>query len=302
LSSSPSQPSGKGQAPKIVGGRGGVLQAFDAFTRNEFDSEGRAPSASFDMAFDAQSSGTASNEGMFLESFDEEPDSTFSPSLGKDLLGEEGRKIVEEAKERAAAIVEKARLASEEAEARAEARATAMLEDARRQVEEVEARAYQEGFAQGEEAGRRLGEQKVESVLKSLRSVMEKMVGQRDALLKASEQELVKLAYLIALQIIHREIQQDPNVVVDVVRTALARTHQASEITIQVSPSDFRFLEGQGDLLRDLTGGKANVQIEPSTEVGRGGCRIVSEAGEVEASIERTLELFRKQIWEQEQD
>jgi len=269
----------------------------DVFGSNVFAVPGTPAPQGMDSVFDEPGSAREAGQSEVFQPFDEVAEGTFSPFMGIGFLGEEGERILEEARQRANAILENARRSVEEARRRA----AEMLEEARRQVEEVEARAYQAGFAQGEEAGRRLGEQKVESVLKSLRSVIEKMVAQRDALFKASEQELVRLAYLIALKVIHREIQQDPNVVLDVVRAALAKTHQASQITIQVSPTDFRFLEGQSELVRDLAGNRANVQIEPSSEVGRGGCRIQSEAGEVDARVEGMLEVFRKQIWEENQ-
>jgi len=271
-------------------------ETVDVFGSNVFSAPGTPAPQGMDSVFDEPGSAREAGQSEVFQPFDEVVEGAFSPFMGIGFLGEEGERILEEARQRANAIHENAHRFAEETRRRA----AEMLEEARRQVEEVEARAYQAGFAQGEEAGRRLGEQKVESVLKSLRSVIERMVAQRDALFKASEQELVRLAYLISLKVIHREIQQEPNVVLDMVRAALAKTHQASQITIQVSPTDFRFLEGQSELVRDLAGNRANVQIEPSSEVGRGGCRILSEAGEVDARVESMLDVFRKRIWEEE--
>ncbi|MFP4579633.1 MAG: FliH/SctL family protein [Candidatus Sumerlaeia bacterium] len=198
----------------------------------------------------------------------------------------EADRIIREAEEKAQRLQENARNQTEQ-----------MIEQARRQVEDIEARAYQAGFEQGEEAGKQLGEQKMDSITRSLTGVIDEAVSQRQALMRDSEEELVKMAYDIGLKLICRELRQDPGVIHDVVRSAIEKARNATRITVLLSPHDFRFMQDQLEELKRQMGEDTVVRLEANPDVGRGGCRIISNAGEVDARLEHTLGELQKEIW-----
>ena len=191
-------------------------------------------------------------------------------------------------------------LRAREALANANREAEEVIRRAKSQADKIEAAAYQAGFEQGEEAGKRLSEQKTESVVRRLESVMEEMANQQANLLRDSEEELVKLAYLISLKLIHREIRQDPSVVLDVVKAGIEKLKRASQLTIHVSPHDFRFIEGHIERLTSFTETETEINIEPSDSIARGGCRIKSNTGEVDATIETMVRKLLDRIWGEE--
>jgi flagellar assembly protein FliH len=137
----------------------------------------------------------------------------------------------------------------------------------------------------------------MDSVIRGMSAVIDEIVSQRDSLMRGAEEDLVKTAYDIALKLISRELRQDPSVVLDVVRAALLKARNATKITIQLAPHDFRFIQDRMDEVRKAAGSKAELEIVASPEVGRGGCRIVSDAGEVDARLEETLKGLRREIW-----
>jgi len=188
-----------------------------------------------------------------------------------------------------------------EAFAEAEAEAQGILDKVRSQADSVEAAAYQAGFAQGEEAGKRLADQKVASVVRQLKSVADEMVGQQAQMLHDGEEKMVKLALLIALKIVHREVTQSPEVIFDVVRAGMDRLKRASRLTICVSPQDFRFIEEHIEDFRAMAQTGTEMNIEPDEEVGRGGCRIRSNTGEVDATIGSAVKKLMESIWSGEE-
>lgn len=184
--------------------------------------------------------------------------------------------------------------------AEAHVQASRLVDAAHKRGEQIEAEAYQQAFEQGEAAGKQLGEQKINPIIHNLRSVVDGIVAQQEAFLGSHEQDLVKIAFMISLQLIQREIHQDPSVILDVVRAAIAKVQRASQLTVLVSPHDFRFLEGHLEMLEAATPNGASVTVEPDEAIHRGGCRVVSDTGEIDATIDRMLENIRSRIWDEE--
>ena len=197
-------------------------------------------------------------------------------------------------------LMDEARQETERMLAAAEEQANQMLDAAQKRSEQIEAEAYQKAFEQGEIAGRQLGEQKLDMIIRNLRGIIDSFAAQQDVIFRSNEEEFVKIAFMISLQLIQRELHQDPTVILDVVRAALAKVQRASRLTLFVSPHDFRFLENQLELLQTLTRTGTQVSVEPDDSIHRGGCRVVSDTGEIDATIDLMLENIRNRIWEQE--
>jgi flagellar assembly protein FliH len=180
---------------------------------------------------------------------------------------------------------------------RREQEALQLIEAARRQAETIQRDAYHEGFAQGDRAGERLAAQKVEPVLQALQMLIDSLAREREALIQQYEAELIKVAFAIAGQVLHRQIDLAPEVVADVTAAALAKVACARAITIRVAPHDLKVLETQ---MRQRGGGAwppAHVRIEEDETIGRGGCRLETDGGDIDATIETQMRVLRAQLW-----
>lgn len=175
-----------------------------------------------------------------------------------------------------------------------------LIETARREAEDIQRRAYHEGFAQGEAAGQELAAQKLEPVLQSLRALIESIGGDRQALAERQEGELIKLAMLIATRVLHREIEIDHEAVIGVARAALEKVIRAEKIEIKVSPFDLEIIQQVAGAENPPDWLPANVQIEGDFKIGRGGCEIHTDSGEIDATIETQLRLLKAILWNDE--
>jgi flagellar assembly protein FliH len=262
---------------RIRAGKEAEVKPFAGFKTNVFEEPDRSPPSQVQIG----------EEEMvplrWEPSFDE------TTMRKEEVLSPLARRTLEAAERHARGIVQTA-----------QDQAGVIIEEGRKKAEETEATAYQAGFEQGETAGKQLAEQKIEPVIRGLRSVVENLAGRQEELLQAKEEEFVKGGLLIALQLIHREIRQDPSVVLDVVRAAIRKMQRASRLTIYVSAQDFKFLEDHLELLQTLTESGATVNIEPDASVGRGGCRVVSNTGEIDATIDSMIGQLKSQVWEED--
>lgn len=198
---------------------------------------------------------------------------------------EEARGKVAEAEKQAEKIMAEARAQAEE-----------IVRQAGREAEAVEARAYQAGFEQGEDAGKRLGDQKIETIVRSLRSLTDQFLASRRDMMAQAEEHMVRLAAAVALKIIRRELRQDAAVVLDVVRGAIARVQRSTQLTIHVSPSDFQFIENHLDDFRKLADEDAEIRLEPDPEVARGGCLVHTDTGIIDATLRTMVRAFLDEI------
>lgn len=199
---------------------------------------------------------------------------------------EETRRQVEVERLRTEALFAEKQEKAREIVSRAQERGEEIVDKAKRRGDTIEANAYQAGFGQGEEAGKRLSDQKNDAVVRRLLSTIDEVLAQRDGFLQGQEALLTKLALAIGLQVVHREIQLDPTVVLDIVRKAISRVKNATKLTVCVSPFDFRFIEDHSEEIQTVTDSGTEILIEPDDSVARGGCLIKSDNGVVDAAID----------------
>jgi len=150
---------------------------------------------------------------------------------------------------------------------------------------------YSEGLACGIKEGQkefceRLG--RLESVIRELERVKERKI---EELLP----EIIDLSLDIARKIIHRQIEQDREIIVSVVRQAIQRLGREEKMTVRVNPADYDTMISNMEMLKEETRLR-DVTIEPSASVSPGGCSIETPSGEVDARIEEQIKEIRDAI------
>lgn len=170
---------------------------------------------------------------------------------------EEARRIADEAREKGAGIVLSAR---EEADR--------IREHAR---EEGRAEAYAEANA-----------------------LLVKARIEREKIIASAEPQLVGLGRRIAEKIIGRELEVNPDVIVDVVRQAIQTVRQQRELIVRVNPGDLQTLESRrADLIAVLARAK-DVTLRGDSTISSGGCIVESELGTIDAQLETQLDVIER--------
>lgn len=173
-----------------------------------------------------------------------------------------------------------------------------LLANARAEAEKIQQRAYHEGFAQGEAAGRKLAMQKIEPVLRALNTLLESLSEERKRVIEQYESDLIKLAFSIALRLIHREIELSQDVIVGIAAAALTKVVKANKVKILVSPFDLEILQqhvAEGDVDGEWL--PSNLKVESDFNITRGGCRVLTDSGEIDATIESQIHQLKTILW-----
>ncbi len=162
------------------------------------------------------------------------------------------------------------------------------------QLEQLQKQAYEEGYESGKKAGFEYGHKEA---LTEGRGKLQQKTEQIDALLMTLdkplkqlddhlERELVDLVIAMVRQLVRREIKTDPTHIIGVVRDALAILPVASRnIRVVLHPEDAALIRDVYELSEKELGWKV---IEDPV-IARGGCRIVTDTSQVDATLESRL-------------
>lgn len=148
-------------------------------------------------------------------------------------------------------------------------------------------RAREEGFEQGRQEGLAAARDQVQAEIDILRRLLQGLTTPFAELDEQVEKELVALALGVARQVIYREVQTEPELVVAAVRKALGVLPAgAREVHLHLHPDDAR-------LVRELLPAGAEEDgwlIVEDRVHERGGCRVTTQTSQVDATLEARLQ------------
>lgn len=154
------------------------------------------------------------------------------------------------------------------------------------QIEELQKQAYQESHERGYKEGLAAGQKQITETVQHLNTILEVLNAPFNELDEQVEQELVSLSITIARQLIRRELKTDPGQVIAVVREAVANLPVASRnVRIFLHPDDAAVVR---ENLASAEGESAWTIVEEPV-MSRGGCRVVSDTSQIDATVEKRL-------------
>lgn len=151
---------------------------------------------------------------------------------------------------------------------------------------DVERDAFAKGFAQGERAGAEAAAVQGEAMLRRLMQTLEEVTDLRERMIRDTEHQMVRLALAIARRVVHREVSLDRDLIMAIARVAMDRIGDGATVTIRLNADDYAAISTAGQT--PWTGGHVTVQAD--ARVPRGGCRIESDLGLIDAGVDAQLQ------------
>jgi flagellar biosynthesis/type III secretory pathway protein FliH len=158
--------------------------------------------------------------------------------------------------------------------------------------EEQLAMARQEGHAKGFEAGQRAAAESLAPVIQALQSAVTAMTDHEVQLRAQAEKAVVELTLAIADKVIPQAIFELPEALVSVVNQALAKVLAGTRLNLRVNPADLEGLQASQAALELAPIDPARLTWSPDPGVGRGGCIVETDFGDIDARIEHQLQLI----------
>ena len=162
------------------------------------------------------------------------------------------------------------------------------------QLESLQKAAYDEGFEQGRKAGLKSGHQEAlvegrrqtEALITRFEGLMRMLDTPLEQMDNQVEQELIELVISMVRQLVRREMRTDPEQIIGVVREALSILPVSSrDIRVVLHPDDAALVRKIYERSEKELGWK----IVEDPVLARGGCRVITELSQVDATLESRL-------------
>jgi flagellar assembly protein FliH len=151
------------------------------------------------------------------------------------------------------------------------------------ELEALERQAREEGFAAGRKEGLASAARERDALVRRLESLLEAAARPLEALDDATEQELARLATVIARRVLAHELSTSPTLIVQAVQQAARALPSATRaLQVRVHPDDLA-------VLREHQVAEEHWQLLPDPSLERGDCLLESERSRLDARVETRL-------------
>jgi flagellar assembly protein FliH len=187
------------------------------------------------------------------------------------------------------------------------AEANRYLQKVKAEAVKIVAKAQQEALAvrkQAEHDGRQAALQSVEGmvqkqmteVLPALRQAVEEIQHAKQAWLRHWEAAGVHVAGAIAARLVRRELQQQPEISLALLREALELAAGNAQMRLRVNPQDQEILGSQIQSLVKELAPLAETEIVADPEISRGGCRVETRFGAIDQQFEAQIQRIEEEL------
>lgn len=116
---------------------------------------------------------------------------------------------------------------------------------------------------------------------------------QAGQIISDAEKDVLDLALKIAAKIISRDLERDPQVLLEIVANCTEAARASKAMILRVHPEDGKLLREKRPRLMELIGRAVDISIRDDAEIERGGCIIQTEFGTIDGQIRTQFEMLR---------
>jgi flagellar assembly protein FliH len=145
---------------------------------------------------------------------------------------------------------------------------------------------FAKGFAEGQRTAAAAAQQELAGLSKKLAATLDDLMRVRTQMIRHTEKQMVQLALAVARRVVHREVSLDPQVLLTMMRLALERVSDAARVTVRLHPADHQSVTAA----LDGTTTSDQVTLAADGRVPRGGCKVETEYGDVDAGVDAQIQ------------
>lgn len=165
-----------------------------------------------------------------------------------------------------------------------------LVAEARVRAETIEREARTSGYDAGYAEVVARAEAEMEAARAALRAALEQAHAAQQELVAAVELRTVELAIAIAERILSAALAVKPELVCDVVGSALRRTLGRDRLVIDVNPEDTEIVRTWLGSVAEGAAELEAVEVRADRRVQRGGCIVRTSEGEIDAQFSAQLD------------
>jgi flagellar biosynthesis/type III secretory pathway protein FliH len=166
------------------------------------------------------------------------------------------------------------------------------------QIEEAaRVQGYNAGFEQGYAAATAAVDETMGQSVRRLAALVSSVHENHSAFFRAAERQVVDLALQIAQKVVEREIENMPDLAVNVVRGALEEMDARTAVRVRVNPEDVELLRRRWAQVVPPGISPERIELQADERVRSGGAVIETTHGQVDAQLESKLAQLGNTLW-----
>jgi flagellar assembly protein FliH len=156
---------------------------------------------------------------------------------------------------------------------------------------------YNVGFEQGHAAGLAAAEQSVAESVRRLAALVSSVHESHASFFRAAERQVGDLALQIAQKVVEREIENMPDLAINVIRSALEEMDGRTAVRVRVNPDDVELLRRRWTQVVPPGIGADRIELQADERVQAGGAVIETTHGQVDAQLDSKLAQLGNALW-----
>lgn len=166
----------------------------------------------------------------------------------------------------------------------------------RERIDRIEKEAYEKAFKLGEAAGAERGERMFRSAIETFLKAAEELRRVEQAIYRRVEGDILDLVLATTRKVVGKEVDSDREMILGVLRDAIAKVIDRERVRVRINPSDFDFVQAhRSEIVRAIDGIK-HLLIEKDEGVSRGGAVVETDHGTIDSTLERRFAEVEKAL------
>lgn len=168
-------------------------------------------------------------------------------------------------------------------------KADRLLQESQKEIAHIEEEAYQKGYARGKETGWQEGKSQALEIYEKAKKVLQQAEDIRRQMFHNTEEELISLAVEIAEKLVCNQLNAHADAIMDIAQSVILQAVDCQQVVIYVAPQEAAKLESRKEEISTQLYSAKRVQIISDPNIRNGGCRIETEQGVIDATVEAML-------------
>lgn len=174
-----------------------------------------------------------------------------------------------------------------------------LLSDAERDelIEAARLQGFNAGYEAGQAAGLAAAEDSVAGLLDRLQSIVATAQESNAGFFRAAERQVVDLALQIAQKVVEREVENMPDLAVNVIHAALEEMDARTVVRVRVNPEDAEVLRRRWSQVVPGAIAPERIELQADERVQVGGGIIETSQGTIDAQLDSKLAQLGNALW-----
>lgn len=170
------------------------------------------------------------------------------------------------------------------------AEAERVIQEAQKKAARIEKDAYKKGWNQGQKEAWQAVNQEAERIYASARQVLQQAEDIRQRIYQETEEEIVELVIETAEKLVCRQLDLEPETVVNIAQAACQQMRDCSQLVIYVEPNQLDALKAQRQKIIAELDSSVRIQVIADPNLQPGDCRVESDQGCIDATLQTRLQ------------